>query len=775
MKLKMRIGGKVMLLVMTTSVLIMLTIALFIGFRINRIAQDDAIKIAQAEAEKSANQIKSELELDLGFSRALAHSLELYNIYDSATIDDIVLDMVGNLVKENQHYLTIYYSIEYSAYRPNYPYDYGRRSVTVYMNNGETKYEIEQRNITGDDLSSSYYFSKNVNREKLVDPYTFTYNGKEVLATSISVPAKRNGRFIGLGGVDISLESFQDIISKIEPYKGTNAALVGNSGVIIAHTNPDFARLNFADIYPTENAKFNLLDVIKNGESKTYYAIDDNDKYLSIITPIVVGDSPIIWSMYISIPMSEIVVEARKAVIYTILVFILGVLFQALAIWRISKYITNPIKKTTEVLNALSMGDIDSDKKVFINTGDELEDMARSTSHMIDGLNLTEQFAREIETGNLDAEFTPLSDKDALGKALIAMRKSLVEAKDAESQRKEAEKRQNWATHGVAMFGEVLRQHNDNLEELSYLIIKNLVTYTNSIQGGIFIINDNDIDNPVLEMTACYAYDRRKFLQKTILPNEGLVGRCYTEGKTIFMRDVPQSYIRVTSGLGQENPSCIILVPLRNNDITLGVFEIATFNEYEKYQIEFFEKIAQNIAITLSSVKVNIRTTELLTKTQQQAEEMRAQEEEMRQNMEELHATQEEMERKRSEQENVQIQLLEDKSILNSLLNDSPDYIYQKNVDGRYMKVSKSMLEFFGVEDENDVIEHTDFDLLTGDQARLLTSFDNEVNRKHVAIINRDISMILADNQMHNCILTLLPLIEDNGTFIGVLGIIKTM
>jgi PAS domain S-box-containing protein len=84
-------------------------------------------------------------------------------------------------------------------------------------------------------------------------------------------------------------------------------------------------------------------------------------------------------------------------------------------------------------------------------------------------------------------------------------------------------------------------------------------------------------------------------------------------------------------------------------DKVLGVLEVASFNTFEPYQVEFLEKVAQSIASTITSVRVNIKTTELLTKTQQQAEEMLAQEEEMRQNMEELQATQEESSRRTNE------------------------------------------------------------------------------------------------------------------------------
>lgn len=770
----MQLGAKMLLYVMITSFIIMLVIGLFVGVRINTIAHNNAVKLAQAEAQKTSNQIKSELELDMGFSRALAQSLYIYPSFDTITLDSIFFNILKNQAINNPRYLTVWYSVEYSAFRKNYSKDYGRRSVTAYLKDGIPSMDIEHKNVTGDILNSNYYASKQCNCEKLIDPYTFEYGGTEVLATSISVPIKVNGRFAGLGGVDISLEKFQEEIESIRPYKNTTVSLIASDGTIIAHTKPEFTRLTFADFNPADEAKFGISEKIKRGLDYLYFSKTQNDESLNIISPIKVGESPTVWSIYLSIPMSEILVDADRSVLFTVFIFIVGVLLQGAVVWYITHKLAKPIKKTTAVLNSIAEGDIDINKKVFIHTGDELETMALSANKLIDGLNHTEQFAREIGMGKLDARFELLGDKDILGKALIEMQKSLINARETETRRKEEEERQIWATQGMAMFGEVLRQHNDNLNELSYLIIKNLVSYTKSIQGGIFILNDNDQDNPVLDMTACFAYDRRKFMEKTVMPNEGLVGRCYIEGKTIFMTEIPKNYIKITSGLGEENPRNVILAPLKVNDDVLGVIEMATFNLYEKHQVEFIEKVSAIIAATLSSVRINIRTAELLTRTQQQAEEMKAQEEEMRQNMEELHATQEEMERKRQEQDIIHAQLNEDKSILNSLLENSPDLIYQKDTMGRYVRLSNSLLKALNVASSEEAVGQTNFDLLPQDQAKALNTFDEEVVKTQKPVINRMVHITI-NQEEHDVVITVMPLIEDSGEFIGILGIIKVM
>ena len=117
----------------------------------------------------------------------------------------------------------------------------------------------------------------------------------------------------------------------------------------------------------------------------------------------------------------------------------------------------------------------------------------------------------------------------------------------------------------------------------------------------------------------------------------------------MYITDVPEDFVNITSGLGGATPNAFLIVPLTVNDETFGVIEIASFNLFEQYHIDFVNKLAESIASTLSNAKTNERTKVLLEQSQQQTEEMRAQEEEMRQNMEEMQATQEEMERKEAE------------------------------------------------------------------------------------------------------------------------------
>ena len=246
--------------------------------------------------------------------------------------------------------------------------------------------------------------------------------------------------------------------------------------------------------------------------------------------------------------------------------------------------------------------------------------------------------AKEISNGNLITEFE-VKGNDELGQALLLMQQNLLVAQKRENEEK-------YFNIGLAQSAEIMRNNNANTDALSNNILTYLVKYLGANQGMMFVLNNENPLELYLELTACYAYDRKKFLDKKIEPGEGLIGTAFIEKDIIYLTDVPTDFVNITSGLGQAVPTSVLIVPLIINDEVFGVIELAFFNSLENYKIEFIKKLGENLASTISTVKTNERTKNLLQIAQEQSEQLRSQEEEMRQNMEEMTATQEEMLRK---------------------------------------------------------------------------------------------------------------------------------
>jgi PAS domain S-box-containing protein len=326
--------------------------------------------------------------------------------------------------------------------------------------------------------------------------------------------------------------------------------------------------------------------------------------------------------------------------------------------FSISNAITKPIKYLRSMIDKLGKGEL-----VKIDRGrlsnDEIGDMAKSLSEMTEGFGDIAIFAKDIGDGKYDSEFKPLSEIDMLGNALLEMRANLK--KVAEEDRK-----RNWATSGLAKFGDILRSYSNNFEKLADEIVSNLVKYIRANQGAMFIVkhDEGSDEEEFMELAACYAWDKKKYLEKRIYRGEGLSGQAWIEGDVVYLTEVPEDYVSITSGLGEANPRSVLIVPLKVNEEVFGVIEMASFKVYEKFEIEFVERIGESIASTISSVKVNERTQILLEESTMMTEQMRAQEEEMRQNMEELQATQEKIERDQSDREAREKIILSDTVLL---------------------------------------------------------------------------------------------------------------
>ncbi len=328
--------------------------------------------------------------------------------------------------------------------------------------------------------------------------------------------------------------------------------------------------------------------------------------------------------------------------------FIIAVLLVFTAVSLLFLVFANGISKNINVVKesvqSLAKGEL---VEIPENSNtDEIGEMTLAVQSLVKGLRETSTFAQEIGSGNLGVNFEPLSDRDELGKSLLDMRVSLQHVKEADQKR-------SWATEGLAKFGDILRTNNEGLDKLAENIIGGLVKYLGANQGGLFIVNDTNSNDVHLQLLACYAWNKKKYIDMRVEEGEGLVGQAWQENDMLYITDVPENFIKITSGLGDANPKCFLIVPLTVNDETFGVIEMASFNPFEDYKRDFAKKLAESIASTLSTAKINERTKILLEQSQQQQEEMRSQEEEMRQNIEEMKATQEEMGKKEKEVQRI--------------------------------------------------------------------------------------------------------------------------
>ena len=321
------------------------------------------------------------------------------------------------------------------------------------------------------------------------------------------------------------------------------------------------------------------------------------------------------------------------------LLFVAVVLLLILVVRRAKYAQQRRDQLTTQIVN--------SHRTYLFNEDDEADtsNEQAAVERLTNSLKQAVSFTRKVAQGKSETEWVGMND-DNRGANQTTLAGELTRMREQMEQVRGDDQKRLWSTEGLSRVAEITRQHQSDVQLLSDQLLTYLVRYLKANQGMLFFWEE---EKQHLVLASCHAYDKKKFIEQQISPGEGLVGQTFLEQETTHLTEIPAAYMTIASGLGKALPSSLLLVPLKVNERTIGILELASFGAFAEHTIAFLEEVGEIIASSVATAQLNQQTQLLLTQSQQQAEEMRAQEEEMRQNVEELQATQEEMERKAQE------------------------------------------------------------------------------------------------------------------------------
>ena len=222
-----------------------------------------------------------------------------------------------------------------------------------------------------------------------------------------------------------------------------------------------------------------------------------------------------------------------------------------------------------------------------------------------------------------------------------------------------------------------------------------------SAHHGAFYITDKDQDAaPALKLIATYAYKQRKNVSNRFHLGEGLVGQSALEKKSIVLTDVPDDYIKISSGLGEASPLNIVVLPVLFEGEVRAVLELASFRTFSDIHQIFLDQLSESIGVVLNMITANMRTEELLLQSQSLTQELQNQSRELQQQQEELKRSNAELEAQarslkaseellKDQQEELQ-QINEELEEKAALLAEQNAKVEQKN---REVELAKAALE----------------------------------------------------------------------------------
>jgi len=214
---------------------------------------------------------------------------------------------------------------------------------------------------------------------------------------------------------------------------------------------------------------------------------------------------------------------------------------------------------------------------------------------------------------------------------------------------------QDWLKTNLARFSRMLQGERD-LTTVSRLIMSELAPLVNA-QYGVFYVASRDESETYLELAASYGAESSTTIKQRLDLREGLIGQSAADKRAILLDNVPENFVRITSGLGDAGPANVIILPALFEDDVKAVIELASFGEFRDTHQSFLNQLMESVGIVLNTIAATMRTEGLLKQSQLLTAELQARQSELTKKQEELHATNEELQEKAQLLENEKKQV----------------------------------------------------------------------------------------------------------------------
>ncbi len=258
------------------------------------------------------------------------------------------------------------------------------------------------------------------------------------------------------------------------------------------------------------------------------------------------------------------------------------------------------------------------------------------TFMLLQSITITRKSAVAInQNEKLSVELT--HEKETLEQRIEERTTQLQAQHDELIMHQEKEKIQTWVNNGIALVNEIISQNKSDFKMLSNRALVDMIKYVDARVGAMFLVDKDAEGNQILEMVANYGCGTDyKLANNVVYPGNGLVGATFADKEIRHITDVPDNYLKVSSGLGKSTPKSLLLIPMIYEEQAVGVVEIASFNEFTQAEINLLKRCADIVAGSIKTVRMNEENLNLIGQFKQQAELLQQKEENMRHSLNEL-------------------------------------------------------------------------------------------------------------------------------------------
>jgi methyl-accepting chemotaxis protein len=398
----MSIGARLTLLIAGFTIAAIAAMVIAIAVRVSTFARQDAIKIATETASASGKDVQARLEQALHEARGLAKVFEAASVVANAGISRRQANSILQYyIERSPAFFGVYVAFEPDAYDgkdSNFVDEWGHDATGRFVpywtrDAGGAGFLSALVDYDKKGAGDYYLLPRDRGREAVIDPSTYTVQGKSVLMSSLVVPIfNKDRRFIGIAGVDLTLEELQQQLAKVTLYASGTLTLYSSNGTIVGA--PDLAFMGkkvgeqgFSDSFQ------------KAAVSREQFFVERRDakgrKVFTIGVPVALGQTRQSWMMVADIPTAEVLGPVTSLLLLIIGVGAAAVLLVMGTVFLVSRSISRPLGRGVQFAQLIAAGNLTATLDVGAR-GDEIGRLARALNDMTQNLR---DMTRQVQDG----------------------------------------------------------------------------------------------------------------------------------------------------------------------------------------------------------------------------------------------------------------------------------------------------------------------------------------------------------------------------------------
>jgi methyl-accepting chemotaxis protein len=377
--------------------LFFITIAGLIFYFTNQMHKNllaDALKQNELTSANYAKQLSKKIDVGIDAARTMAQTFNNYKVFEKNQRRTLFNKMLENLLIENPDFLCTWTVWEPNAidgadvnYKNTKGHDATGRFIPAWYRDGEGIKLQPSFEYTVDGSGDYYLVPKKTEKEYISDPYYYSYTGDkkdQQLVISLAIPIITDGKFVGVAGIDISVDYMQKTVEE----SGIVCAIFSNNGIIAAHFDKKRLGKQMAETEMDIAGEHltSLIDTIKNGKTYTFLTYlkgMGQDFYISS-APMWLGKSDKAWAYATAIPRNQILAPIKDMVTVALIIGILLLVVLYIILFFIVRSIIAPIKQTIAFAEKLSEGNLNA--TIDIKRNDEVGQLAFALRRMAEKL-----------------------------------------------------------------------------------------------------------------------------------------------------------------------------------------------------------------------------------------------------------------------------------------------------------------------------------------------------------------------------------------------------